>query len=233
MTPPPRQLARLARHLSKGAEVCAVVNDVERRVFEAFERLGVEEADEFKLQTAVQTIAILVGADTIPYRPLPAFQNIGRTRVEHEIKLVQQMAKRASRPVRKGQADPVRKLRRHMKTLHMPTIDALADVGVFRHDTVTDPVQTALRASMANISNLPDTVQGGRPSNLRAYGIAQVLAWHYEQVTGKRTGVSKGAFHESDYGPFVTLLDTILSIAGIRADPYVVAMAASKARKSR
>jgi hypothetical protein len=45
--------------------------------------------------------------------------------------------------------------------------------------------------------------------------------------------VSKGAFKDSDYGPFVSLLDDVLQIAGIDADAFAVAMVACKGRKTR
>ncbi len=208
--------------------------DLRSKVLAAFQQLPAKRDMKHELETAVSAVVVLVGRDATRRpegSPLPAFNVVGSERVREELKRTVTYADRLSKPSRKGQADPMAKLASHMLTLHRPTIDALAARGVLRHD-LSQPAKVAAVARYVDLSRLP-VVPGGRPANLRAQGIARVVAWHYEQVTGKRVGVSKGAFKSSDYGPFVRLLDDVFQIAGIRADPYVVAIAACKTRKNR
>ncbi|MEP6898694.1 MAG: hypothetical protein ABI870_09200 [Rhodanobacter sp.] len=214
-----------------------------QRVQEAFNRLPLNKGAEFILQTAVQTITLLVSDQPGPYRPLPAFQRIGRARVAQEVEQVRLYAERCATNPRKGQADPFRKLSAHLDSLHGTTIDVLADHGLLRQGALDDPARTALLAATVDISGVHRTIPGGRPANLRALGIAKVLAWHYEQVTGKKPTLGKSQSNASApdplerllpaYSQFVMLLHEILQIACITADAHALATAACEARKNR
>lgn len=212
--------------------------DLRSQVLAAFQRLPAKVDLKHELETAVSVVVVLARSDAVEQRkeaPLPAFHAIGRERVCEELKRLATYADRIDKPRRKGQDDPVVKMASHMRTLHGPTIDALAARGVLRHD-LSNPVRIAVAARYVDLSRLP-AVLGGRPANLRAQGIAKVLAWHYAAVTGKPPKVVHIP-DTADYGPFVELVCNVFKIAGIRANPLAAARVAvppiprSKARDS-
>lgn len=200
--------------------------DLRSQVLTAFQRLPAKVDLKHELETAVSVVVVLAGRNAAEHRkgsPFPAFHAIGRKRVHGELKRLATYADRIGKPRRKGQADPVAKLASHMATLHGPTIDLLAAHGVLRND-LSRPSRIVDAPRDADLSRLP-AVRGGRPANLRAQGIAKVLAWHYAAVTGLPPKIVHIP-ETDDYGPFVELVCSVFKVAGIRANALAAARVA-------
>ncbi|MBD8898368.1 hypothetical protein [Rhodanobacter sp. DHG33] len=197
-------------------------DDLRVQVLAEFKKLPAKEGITHELDTAASVVMVLVC--NVPANqkgtPSPAFHRIGKTRVQAEVDRIINYAKRATRPIRKGQVDPVVKLATYLTKIHGPTIDVLASRGVLRYGPI-DPAMITAHASSVDLSKVPN-VTYGRPANLYVQGVAKVLAFHFHAITGKSPKIVHDPFNDT-YGAFVDLVSGVFEIAGIEANALAAA----------
>jgi len=124
-----------------------------------------------------------------------------------------------------------KKLSKCLEQLHQPSILALADAGFWKLRTeLTLLCQQAVEAAnLADVSKISPEPTRGRPREPQSYGIAKILAYEFQRVTGKSPTISVPSdTSKKAGGPFIGLIKAVFSTIGINASHEAVAKQAIK-----
>ena len=124
-----------------------------------------------------------------------------------------------------------------LESLHGPAIDALAEAGFSdRHLLLKLASQAYISTQRADVSNVPESQGKGRPEARLSSGIARILAFNYQELTGNKPTINVDPYSHGHkaYGPFLDFVKDVFNALGVRASPEASAREAIEAtRESR
>lgn len=196
-------------------------SDKRAKIEATYRRLPVQSGLGELIPSMVDQMMRLFSSD-VDVKPLPAFNVIGRSSTQKELDRLSESAEALARCI---------------SALHEPAITALCDGAkvpdgrylkfVERHSLLRLLTDLAALARSADLSAVPDVQGRGRPTNNLALGAARILAFDYQQLTGKAPTVNTHPDTHKDsgkaYGPFLDLVTGIFDAVGIPASPEAMA----------
>jgi hypothetical protein len=170
------------------------------KIEDAFRRLPILEEEDSRLAAMVEEIARLL---PVTAQSNPAFALVGHNATKSEL---EELEKKAAA------------LAKCIASLHAHAIGALADNGFIDRLALQQQAnQLAVIASNAALSlDVPEKQGGGRPRALLPTGIARILAFNYQELTGKRpTIIIDDSYGSPASGPFLELVTEVFNALGV------------------
>jgi hypothetical protein len=222
ISPEPNRIRRTRSHVSLKVNIA-------QKIEAAFRSLSIHPeierriASEFGM-TVDDRIASMVSAlENLPssVKRNPSFEDIGHKTTKKELK---DLAKKAQ------------ELAKCLASLHKPAIVALANVPkplLYRRELKELATHISEAASEAASGLASDTASHddsskmskkkgrGRTPNRLAIGIARILAFDYEELTGKPPTIR--TLNGKAYGPFLNLVTDVFNALGLEARPEAMA----------